>query len=91
MFTSTQIIVLAMPVFELARVTRFDPPQQPLRLAAAAAAVLFVAALALTSMLPWHAHRWPLLPALATAVAVVALLLAVAGLTSAPRAAGPAG
>ena len=77
------------PVFELARVTRFDPPQQPLRLAAAA--VLFVAALALTSMLLWNAHRWPLLPALATALAVVALLLAVARLTSAARAAGPAG
>ena len=71
------------PAFELARVERYDPPQQPLRLAAAA--LLFVAALAVTSVLLWHVHQWPAAQGVAVGLGVVALLSGVARLTSAPR------
>ena len=71
------------PAFELARVERYDPPQQPVRLAAAV--VLFVAALGVTSVLLWHVHRWPALQGLAVGLVVVALLVGVAWFTSAPR------
>jgi len=73
------------PAFDLAQVLRFDPPQQ--RAGLVAAGLLFVAALVLTSVLLWNAHRWPLVPALAAAAAVLGLLMAVARLTAAPRAA----
>ena len=70
------------PAFDLARVERYDPPQQPARLAAAA--LLFAAALGVTSVLLWHVHRWPALQGVAVGLGVVALLVGVARLTSAP-------
>lgn len=73
------------PAFDLARVARYDPPQQPARLAAAA--LLFVAALAATSVLLWNAQRWPLVLSLAVGLVVLALLVAVARLTTPPPAA----
>ncbi|GAB1388242.1 sterol desaturase family protein [Rubrivivax sp.] len=73
------------PAFDLARLARYDPPQQPARLAAAA--LLFVAALAATSVLLWNAQRWPLVLSLAVGLVVLALLVAVARLTTPPPAA----
>jgi sterol desaturase/sphingolipid hydroxylase (fatty acid hydroxylase superfamily) len=73
------------PAFDLARLARYDPPQQPARLAAAA--LLFVAALAATSVLLWNAQRWPLVLSLAVGLGVLALLVAVARLTTPPPAA----
>ncbi|GMV74039.1 MAG: hypothetical protein AMXMBFR78_09900 [Rubrivivax sp.] len=73
------------PAFDLARLARYDPPQQPARLAAAA--LLFVAALAVTSVLLWNAQRWPLVLSLAVGLGVLALLVAVARLTTPPPAA----
>ena len=49
------------------------------------AAVLFVAALGVTSVLLWHVHRWPALQGVAVGLVVVALLVGVAWFTSAPR------
>jgi sterol desaturase/sphingolipid hydroxylase (fatty acid hydroxylase superfamily) len=70
------------PAFELARVQRYDPPQQRSRQLAALA--LFVLALGATSVLLWHVHEWPTFSSLAAGAGIVALLSGVARFTS-PR------
>ena len=73
------------PPFELAAVRRWEPSVAPA--AAGAAAALFVALLAGTSVFLWHAHRLSTTWQLAAAAAIVAGLWAVGALTT-PRRAG---
>ena len=71
------------PAFDLAQVTRYDPPMS--RGAQWAAAVLFVLLLAATSWFLWHAHT--LSPGMLTgaALGIVAGLWAVGALSSGTR------
>jgi sterol desaturase/sphingolipid hydroxylase (fatty acid hydroxylase superfamily) len=67
------------PAFDLARVTRYAPPQTPGRLTLAVA--LFVAVLGATVALLWHAPIWPTAWTALLAALIVAALVAVARLT----------
>jgi sterol desaturase/sphingolipid hydroxylase (fatty acid hydroxylase superfamily) len=63
------------PAFDLARVTRFDPPMT--RAAQALAVVLFIAVLAATTAFLWFAHRLTLTEQAGATVAIFAALWAV--------------
>ena len=76
------------PAFDLAAVTRYDPPIAPA--AAWQAGILFVALLGATTGLLWHAHRLDPLTLAGGAVAVVAGLWGV-GRICTPRLAETAG
>ena len=71
------------PAFELAGVHRFDPPARPA--AKVAAVVLFLLALALTTVLLWQAHELALPAQLLLAAGVLATLLAVGRLGGVQR------
>ena len=75
------------PAFDIARVTRYDPPLS--RRAQWSAAGLFVLLLAATSVLLWNAHRMSVPQQLAAALGVITGLWAVGWLTERERPSPP--